>query len=425
MQIKLNDVIATPFHSLFKPIFESEVDEIVLKGGRGSSKSSVIPLCIVFGMMKDYHEQGLLTNAVCLRKIGKGLARSVYNNIIWAIDMLSVSDDWYCTKSPMQCIYKPSGQKIVFSGCDDPKKIKSIKFDKGYCKYSWLEELDEFRDMSEVRNVNQSLARGGKNIIFYSFNPPPSINNWCNFEFTKDLSYRLVHHSTYLDIPGEWLGESFIRIAEQLKEDNYKAYENEYLGKIVGQGGEIFTNVTNYSIDDEDLYLYDKIRNGIDFGFTDPLAFVRVHYDNNEMIVLDEIYQTHLKLDPMFELLKSKMDYGELIRGDSRHRSEIEELKQMGLNIIGAKKPSGSIDRGIKYLQRLDSIKIDRKRCPNTFWEFSTYEKEKDAQGNYRADYPDKNNHSIDACRYALSDLINIKGWKVPKVSKERKECIN
>lgn len=414
MTIKLNDKVAKPFHKVFKPFFENEIDELVLKGGRGSTKSSVAALLIVWGIMQDYHLHGEITNAVCLRKVGLSLAKSVYNNIKWAIEILGVSSDWHCLKSPLECTYKPSGQKILFSGCDDPLKIKSIKFDKGYCKYSWFEELDQFKDMAEVRNVLQSLARGGKNLIVYSFNPPPSINNWCNFEFTKILNYRLTHSSTYLDVPFSWLGDSFIRIAEQLKADNLQAYNNEYMGMIGGLGGEIFTNVINFPMEAQEITVYDKTHNGLDFGYEDPTAFSRVHLDNKELVFLDEIYENHLHIDPLYNRLVNKINFGDYIYADSAQPGNISELRHKGLNIYGAKKPKGSIERGIKYLQSLRSIKIDRKRCPKAYWEFTTYEKERDKFGEFKKEYPDKNNHLIDATRYALSDIINVSGWKIP-----------
>lgn len=414
MAVVLNDVVAKSFQHLFKPVFGNEIDEIVLKGGRGSTKSSFASISIVTGMMMDYHNYGLITNAVCLQKVAGYLKRTVYNNILWAIDILDVKDEWYCTKSPLQCTYIPSGQQILFSGCDDPRKIKGIKFDNGYCKYAWFEEVDQFKDMAEVRNVMQTVARGGKNLIFFCFNPPPSVNNWANFEFSKEEKYRIIHHSTYLDVPKEWLGTTFLRTAEQLKVDNEKAYRNEYLGENVGFGSEVFTNVINFPIPDDDIWKYDKHRNGLDFGYEDPTALANLHYDNKEIVFLNEIYEHHLNIDPLYEMIMKIIPYNELIIGDSASAGNISELKQKGLYIVGAKKPANSVRRGIKFLQSLKTIKIDRKRCPKAYWEFSTYEKDKDKFGEWSSNYPDRNNHLIDATRYALSDIINVQGWKIP-----------
>jgi PBSX family phage terminase large subunit len=414
MEINLNNIIADPFYNLLKPIFENEVDEIVCKGGRGSTKSSFIAILIVVSIMRDYHELGQLTNAVVLRKTANTLRTSVYENIVWAIDILGVSDDWHCTVSPLKAVYKLSGQEVIFKGCDESTKLKSLKFSKGYCKYIWFEEVNEFNKMKEIRSILQSLARGGKNLIFYSFNPPPSINNWANFEFSKEKSYRIIHHSSYLDINPQWLGDSFIRIAEDLKTENLKAYENEYLGKLVGLGGEIFTNIVNISLSDDEILNYDKIYHGLDFGYEDPTSFQRLHFDNRELVFLAEIYESRLHLEPLKNKINSIIDYQDLILADSASPGNISELASMGLHIKGAEKPKGSVDRGVKFLQSLKSIKIDRKRTPKTYWEFTTYEKEIDKMGNYVEKYPDKNNHTIDATRYALSKIINMQGWKFP-----------
>lgn len=421
-QVKLNDHIADIFHPLFKPMFTNEIDELVLKGGRNSTKSSFSSLSIVFGMMMDYHKNNEITHALCLRKVGKDLRRSVYNQIIWAIDKLGVSDDWHCTKSPLECTYKPSGQQIIFSGCDDPLKLKGIKFSKGFCKYIWFEEVNQFEGMEEVRNVIQSSARGGNNLIIYSFNPSPSRNNWCNFELTQRKKRRIIHHSTYLDAL-KFLTPLIIRLAEDLKENNYKMYENEYLGKTVGLGGEIFNNIVEITLSDDDIWTFDKVRNGLDFGSSDPSAFTRLDYISNksEITFLDEIYTPMILIKPLYDKIINKIDINDLIRADSREKTTIAELKHLGLNIIAASKPPDSVRHGIKWLQGIRRIKIDRKRCPKTYWEFSTYERERDKIGEFIDDFPDKNNHLIDATRYALSDIINISGWKLPNVLNKRK----
>ena len=115
-------------------------------------------------------------NAVVMRKVGDTLADSVYAQLIWAIEKLGVSYCWEMKISPLKLVYKPTGQEILFRSAnnkEDYKKIKSIKIKRGYCKYIWYEEVDEFFGMEEIRSINQSLMRGGNIFkVFYSFNPP-------------------------------------------------------------------------------------------------------------------------------------------------------------------------------------------------------------------------------------------------------------
>ena len=80
-------------------------------------------------MMKDPE-----ANAVVLRKISNTLKDSVFNQCMWAIDKLGVGAYWQINKSPLELTYLPFGNKILFRGSDDPQKLKSTKFTKGYCK---------------------------------------------------------------------------------------------------------------------------------------------------------------------------------------------------------------------------------------------------------------------------------------------------
>ncbi len=104
------------------------------------------------------------SNAVVMRKVGDTLANSVYTQIMWGIEQLGVTEYWKARISPLSLTYIPTGQMILFRSCsnkDDYRKLKSTKFLSGYCRYVWLEELDEYNGMEEIRSILQSLLRGG------------------------------------------------------------------------------------------------------------------------------------------------------------------------------------------------------------------------------------------------------------------------
>ena len=205
-------------------------------------------------------QNGKRTNAVVLRKVANTLYDSVYNQLLWGIHKLGVEQYWKVSKSPMEMVYLPTGQKIIFRGADDPLKLKSTKFKIGYCKYIWYEEASEFFGMEEIRNINQTFMRGGSEyIVFYSYNPPKSVNNWVNAEALEKRPDKLLHTSTYLTVPKEWLGEQFFLEAEHLKKTNELAYRNEYLGEATGTGGAIFTNLELRSITNEEKKHFDNI----------------------------------------------------------------------------------------------------------------------------------------------------------------------
>ena len=397
---KLTDLIARPFYELHNDIKQGRHTHYWLKGGRGSTKSSFVSVEIIFNMMRDPN-----ANAVCLRKVGTTLKDSIYTQLEWAQEQLGVSDMWQNKKSPLEMVYLPTGNKILFRGADDPKKLKSTKFKKGYCKYVWYEETAEFDSMEEIRNMNQSLMRGGDCVAFYSFNPPESLQNWVNKETMIERSDTKVHHSTYLDVPAEWLGPNFIIEAEHLKATKPEKYEHEYLGIASGTGGEVFKNITLRTITDEEVKNFDRLHRGIDWGFaTDPFHYTVNHYDKTRrrLYIFYELHLVELSNRKAAELVKEENKSNAVVICDSAEPKSIAEMQSYGIRCVGAKKGPDSVEYGIKFLQDLDEIIIDPARCPNTAREFTEYELEKDKEGNFKPVFPDKNNHSIDAVRYSL-----------------------
>lgn len=407
--ISLKQLIAPSFYEIHNDLKQFRHTHYWLKGGRGSTKSSFISLEVILGMMKDTQ-----ANAVVLRKVGQTLQGSVYEQLQWAVSVLGVEGYWVSKLSPLEMKYVADGRenKIVFRGADKPKKIKSTKFRKGYCKYIWYEEVDEFGGMEEIRTINQSLLRGGSDfVVFYSYNPPQSQSNWVNEEVLQKRNDRLVHHSTYLTVPPEWLGQQFLIEAEHLKNVKPMAYQHEYMGEVTGTGGEVFTNLTLREITDSEISHFDHIARGIDWGYAaDPFHYTVNHYDKTRrrLYIYYEIQMLKLSNRKAAELVKAENKRNKLIVCDSAEPKSIAEMLAYNLKVLGAKKGADSVEYGIKWLQDLEEIVIDPKRCPNTAREFLEYELEKDANGNFKGHFPDKNNHSIDAVRYSREFDIKI-----------------
>ena len=405
IQIKLSNQIAPPFFSVHKDVKKNRHTHYVLAGGRGSTKSSYISLEILLLLMHNPE-----CHAVIMRKVGNTLRNSVYSQIEWALDTLHISDKWKMTISPMEITRKATGQKILFFGVDDKAKIKSIKLPFGYVGIVWYEELDQFSGMEEIRNLNQSLMRGGSKFwCFASYNPPKSAQNWVNEEMMVDEPDRLIHVSSYLDVNPDWLGPQFIYEAEKLKRKNETAYRHEYLGEITGTGGAVFENVKEIAMTEADIGQFDKRYYGLDFGFAvDPLSFVAMYYDKKRenLYIFDEIYRPKLTNRQAAGKIRGKTTDAAIIRADSAEPKSIRELNELGLKVVAAKKGPDSVDFGIKWLQGLNNIYIDKKRCPNAYREFVTYEYERTRDGQYISAYPDKNNHAIDAARYGLETVM-------------------
>lgn len=406
---KLTNLIAPAFYKLHKQIKKHKYTYYWLKGGRGSGKSSFIAIEIILNIMKDA-ENGDYGDAVIFRRVKDTLRGSVFEQIKWAIYKLGVEEYWDIPESKLQITYKPTGQAIFFKGMDNEKKSKSVKT-KYYVKYIWFEEVDEVENYDKIRTINQSLMRGGSNyFVFFSFNPPESKRNWVNLHILDEREDQIVHHSTYLTVPKEWLGEPFIGEAEYLKEHNYKKYEHDYLGVVTGTGLEVFTNVTVRKITQEEIDNFEYIYLGMDFGFAaDPTAFVKCSYNRNHrtVYIFDEIYKVHMSNQQIHDEVLEHNKMNDKVSCDSAEPRTINELKQLGLNCFGVKKGPDSVRKGLKWLSEdVVEIVIDGIKCPNVKREFLGYELEKDKDGNPKG-YPDKDNHSIDAVRYALKSCID------------------
>jgi phage terminase large subunit len=99
--------------------------------------------------------------------------------------------------------------------------------------------------------------------------------------------------------------------------------------------------------------------------------------------------------------------HGHHITADSAEPKSIAELRSLGLKVDGARKGPDSVDYGIRWLQGLDAIRIDKRRAPNTYREFIGYEYERNRDGQFISAYPDKDNHCIDAVRYGLEPVMD------------------
>ncbi len=411
---KYNGIPATMVASCFSDLLHDIADyrhmEYVLPGGRGSTKSSFISLQVI-----DLIEKNPTVHACIMRQVAETLRTSVYQQILWAIEALGLTDEYHCTVSPVEITKKSTGQKIYFRGADDPGKVKSIKVPFGYIGILWLEELDQFAGPEAVRKIEQSVIRGGDiAYIFKSFNPPKSANNWANKYIKIPKENRLVVESNYTQVPAKWLGKPFIDEAEFLKEVNPDAYENEYMGVANGSGGAVFDNVVIEAIADETISQFDHVLNGVDWGwYPDLYAFVRTHYEPSQhTLYIWQEYTCNKQSNRQTadKLIELGITSNDLLTCDSAENKSIGDYKMYGLFARAAEKGPGSREYSYKWLQSLRKIVIDNSRCPVAAQEFMDYEYERDKDGNVISGYPDGNDHVIDAVRYATERIWKKRG---------------
>ena len=223
--IDITSCIADCYLPIHKEVQDGTHSIFHLPGGRGSCKSSFVSLEVVDGIMNDP-----TANGIVFRRYGNTLRESVFSQIAWATEQLGVAHLWRGNVSPMVYTYIPTGQQIFFRGLDDAAKLKSIKPRRGRFKFVWFEEFSELTGANMVRNVLQSVVRGGTDFrIFNSFNPPASRSLWVNKYILVPDDRAIVFRTTYKDIPPEWLGDAFLLEAQQLERINPDAFRNEYL----------------------------------------------------------------------------------------------------------------------------------------------------------------------------------------------------
>lgn len=405
-----SNMVAPVFAPVVFDIQEHGHTEYVFPGGRGSTKSSFTSLEVIDLIMKNDQ-----MHAVVMRQVADTMRSSVYQQILWAIEALELSEEFHATVSPMEITRISTGQKIYFRGADDPGKVKSIKVPFGYIGILWLEELDQFTGPESVRKIEQSVIRGGDvAYIFKSFNPPKTASNWANKYIKVPKASRLVTESTYLGVPLKWLGKPFLEEAEFLKETNPEAYDNEYMGVANGSGGSVFDNVTIREITDDEISQFDNILNGVDWGwYPDLYAFVRTHYDPaRHTLYIWQEYTCNKQSNRQTadKLIELGITGNDLITCDSAEDKSVGDYRAYGLMARGAEKGPGSREYSYKWLQSLREIVIDNIRCPVSAQEFMDYEYERDKDGNVISGYPDGKDHCIDATRYATNRIWKKKG---------------
>lgn len=409
--------IGKAFVDLYRDIKDRKHDDYWLEGGRGSAKSSfwsqIVP---------EELENNPNWCAICIRKVANTLKDSVYSQLEWGMDNLSetfpfINENWVKTKSPLEMRNKKTGQMIYFRGADDPGKIKSIKPPKNmYIAIIIYEEFDQMTGMNEVRKIDQSVKRGGNEFMtFRIYNTPKSKKHFVNVEKRSPNPKRLVHKSTYLDTPVDWLGQPFFDDAELLKQNNPVAFKNEYLGEETGDGGNVFENVELREITDEEIENFDYLYQGMDFGwFPDPLAWTKMCYQPNKLTlyIFDEYVVNKMSNSKVWNYLKENkgVKNDDLITADSAEPKSIGDFQSYGSLMRGAKKGPDSVEYSMKWLSGLAKIVIDPRRCPKTAEEFTIYEYPQDKDGNYITGYVDADNHCIDSVRYAMNPIWRRKG---------------
>lgn len=391
----------------------------VLKGGKGSKKSTTTALNLIYRIMKHPG-----SNALVVRAVMQTHRDSTFAVLSWAQNRLGVSHLWKNSVSPMQMIYKPTGQKIIFRGFDDVLKLASTTVDVGYLNFVWIEEAYEIGNEADFDKLDLSVPRGAVPEGLFkqttlTFNPW-SAEHWLKSRFfdtqRPDVS---TYSTTYLC--NEHLDSTDIAVFERMKETNYRKFAVAGLGEWGVADGLVYENYEIKAFDVAELgitrdengkVVEDKSWQyrsffGLDYGYTnDPTAFIAMAVNpiDKTLYIYDEFYQLKMLNSDIAREIRRKGYAKERIRADAAEPKSNDDLRRLGITRIQPSvKGKDSVMNGIAFLQEY-KIYIS-PACKNTIAEISSYCFEKD-----RAEKPtntpvDKCNHLMDAMRYAAYDI--------------------
>ena len=375
------------------------------KGGRGSKKSKTTALNMICRLI-EYPE----SNGLCIRRYGNTMRDSVYSDLLWAIHKLGLDAQFDWTVSPMQITRISTGQKILFRGLDDGLKVTSISVDKGYLCWVWIEEAYELSNEDDFNKLDMSirgeLPEGYFKQITLTFNPW-SANSWLKSRFFDNPDEDVFVKTTTWEC-NEWLDESDKKIFLKMKKNNPRRYRIEGDGDWGIAEGLIYEN---FSVEDFDV---DEIRKipgiksafNLDFGFTDPNAFVCEMVDNTNMniYIFDEWYQTGVTNKIIASKIKEMGYGGQVIVCDSAEPKSIAELQDEGIKAEPSRKGKDSVNHGIQLIQNYNIIV--HPKCVEFRKEISNYCWAKDKNGK-PTDKPDHEfSHGMDSMRYGITKIL-------------------
>ena len=378
----------------------------ILKGGKGSKKSATTALNFIFRLMKEEN-----SNLLVVRQVMNTHRDSTFAQLKWAQEKLGVSHLWNNTVSPMEMVYKPTGQKIIFRGFDDVLKLASTTVSKGYLNFVWIEEAFEIADEADFDKLDLSVPRGKVPPPLYkqttvTFNPW-SDGHWLKKRFFDTKSCNVATFSTNY-LVNEFLDSIDREVFERMKQNNPRKYEVAGLGNWGISEGLVFENWTvgREVIDAKDEYKWKNFF-GLDYGYTnDPTAFIgfKANPIDRKIYIFAEFYMKKMLNSDIANKIHSMGFSKERIRADCAEPKSNDDLRRLGISrVTPSVKGRDSILNGIAAISEY-KITVDPS-CVNTIRELSTYIYEDRRNDRGQRMPKDSENHLCDAMRYAFEDV--------------------
>lgn len=353
------------------------------------------------------------SNLLVIRKVYRTLKDSCFTDLQWAINRLQVQDYWEIKESPLEITYKPTGQKILFRGLDDPLKVTSITVKVGSLCWAWIEEAFEITKESDFNMLDESIRGIVEEPLYKQITI--TLNPWNERHWIKkrffDVEDENIMAKTTNYLCNEWLDEADKKLFENMKKNNPRRYQVAGLGNWGIVEGLVYENWEEKEFDWREILNKRKKAKavfGLDFGYTnDPAAFFCGILDSQqkEIYVFDEIYKKQMSNTEIYNEIEKLGFRKEIIIADSAEPKSIEHIRSLGLTRIKAsRKGKDSINAGIQFIQ--DFRIFIHPRCNNFLTEVSNYSWDKDKFDKVINKPVDDYNHLMDAMRYALEDYM-------------------
>jgi phage terminase large subunit len=355
-------------------------------GGRGSGKSHFFA-----GQVVDEALEG--KNIVCVREIQKSLAQSAKKLIEGKIKQFNVGKYFEVQQTQIK---GPSGNLIIFNGLQD-HNAESIKSLEGY-DIAWVEEAQSISQRS-LELLRPTIRKEGSE-IWSSWNPrneTDPIDTLLRGENIPPGS--CVVNCNYDNNP--WFPDVLKSELEYDKRRDPEKYQHVWLGGYLRNSeARVFKN---WKVEEFETPTDAVFRLGADWGFSiDPTVLIRNFIEARRLYIDHEAYEIGCEIENIPLLFQTIPD-SELwpIVADNQRPDTIDYVRRHGFpKIYAAAKGKGSIEDGIEWLKNYDIIV--HPRCKHTIDELTlcSYKVDKNT-GKVLPILEDKNNHVIDALRYA------------------------
>ena len=394
-----------PTARVFQPLLNSSRYKGA-HGGRGSGKSHFFAGLLI--------EEALLNpglRAACLREVQKSLKNSVKLLVEDKIRSFGLTQQFEILESEIRT---PGGGVIIFQGMLN-HTADSIKSLEGFDR-AWVEEAQSLSQRS-LDLLRPTIRKPGSE-LWFSWNPnKPSDPVDVLLRGENRPSDAIVVEANYADNP--WLPEELrVDLEDDRKRDPDK-FAHVWGGHYsLNSEARVFRNwrVEDFATPQDAIHRF-----GADWGFAvDPTVLVRCHVAGRSLYVDQEAWQVGCEIDrtpALFDRVEGSRKW--LIRADSARPETVSYMKRQGFRITSALKGQGSLEDGIEFLRSFDIIV--HPRCENVINELTLYSYRRDPQTEEILPLlEDKNNHTIDALRYALEELRRS-GWKPTEVKEAPK----